>query len=99
MTAFRVQAGVLLLGLAGVLAIAPSPAGATVAAANTCATTLPKDAKTIFDAALPKVAPGVDLRSVLTDATRNLVLSGTIPRGTARESATEAAGCLKQAEN
>ena len=41
-------------------------ARADSAAANDCAASLSKDAKTIFDATLPQVAPGADLRSLLT---------------------------------
>ena len=67
------------------------------AAANACAAGLSKDARAIFDAALPKVAPGVDLKAMVTSTTRSLAFSGTIDRGTARESAQEAGVCLKKA--
>jgi len=82
--------------LAG-LSVIPA-AHADVAAANACAASLPKDAKAIYDATLPQVGPGVDLRSIVTSNTRHLALSGVIARDTARSSAVEAAACLKHAE-
>ena len=87
--------GMLALGLA---CVGAARAGQVdKAAATTCASGLSKDAKAIFDASLPKVTPGVDLRSVVTSTTRSLAFSGTIDRGTARESAVEAGACLKKA--
>jgi hypothetical protein len=49
----------------------------------------PKDAKAIFNATLPQVAPGSDLRSLLTSSTRTLAIFGTIDRGNARERLSE----------
>jgi hypothetical protein len=87
--------GMLALGLA---CAGTARAGqAEMAAANACAAGLPKDAKTIFDATLPKVGPGIELKSVVTSTTRSLAMSGAIERDTARESATEAGACLKKA--
>jgi hypothetical protein len=102
MTGFRAtrrSAVVLAVVLAVMLACmsAPGPARANTAAANTCAAGLSKDAKSIFDATLPKVGPGVDLKSVVTSTTRGLAMAGTIGVGTARESAEEAGTCLKKA--
>ena len=71
--------------------------GADTAAAKACAATLPKDAKAIFDATLPQIGPGADLRSLVTSNTRSLALSGSIDRGSARQSATAAGECLKRA--
>jgi hypothetical protein len=85
----------LALGLA---CVGTARAGqAETAAANACAAGLSKDAKAIFDAALPKVVPGVDLKSMVTSTTRSLAFSGQIDPGTARGSATEAGTCLKKA--
>jgi hypothetical protein len=75
--------------------LAASEARADTSAANACATRLPKDAKAIFDATLSQVAPGSDLRSLVTANTRSLAISGDIDRGSARQSATAAAKCLK----
>jgi hypothetical protein len=98
MTGFRAtRRSVVVLALGLACAPALGPARADTAAANTCAAGLSKDARTIFDATLPKVAPGVDLKSVVTSTTRGLAMSGTIDRGTARESATQAGTCLKKA--
>lgn len=88
--------GCVVVGL--VWALAAPRAQADLAAANACAAGLSKDARTIFDATLPQVGPGVDLRAVVTSTTRHLAMSGTIARDTARGSATEAAGCLKRAQ-
>jgi hypothetical protein len=75
--------------------IVTTAASADPAAAQACATKLPKDAKAIFNATLPQVVPGSDLRSLLTANTRRLAFSGSIDRGSARESATAASECLK----
>ena len=66
-------------------------------AANACATKLSPDAKTIFDATLPQVVPGANLRSLLTASTRKLAYAGAIDVGSARASATAASQCLRLA--
>jgi hypothetical protein len=78
-------------------ALYTSGARADEAAANSCAAALPKDAKAIFDATLPQVGPGVDLRGLVTTNTRSLAMAGTIDRGSARQSAVAAAQCLERA--
>ncbi len=87
---------VLVLSLFLPIAGWTSGAHADAAAANACAASLPKDAKTIFDTTLPQVGPGADLRSLLTTNTRSLAMNGTISRGDARSSAQAAAKCLEQ---
>jgi len=79
------------------VAVSAGPAWADAAAAQKCATTLPKDGRAIFQATLPQVQPGTDLREVVTASTRTLVQSGQIDRGTARDSAMAAAQCLRLA--
>jgi hypothetical protein len=76
---------------------AASRAHADAAAANACAAHLDKDAKAIYDATLPEVTPGADLRELLTSNTRRLAMSGTISFGDARQSATAASECLQLA--
>lgn len=93
----RSVAGAAGLALPLLLAFASQGIGADTAAATACASKLPKDAKAIFDAMLPQIGPGADLRSLLTTNTRSLAMAGTIDRGSARESATAAAGCLQRA--
>jgi hypothetical protein len=66
-------------------------------AAQACAAKLPKDAQAIFGATLPQLAPGTDLRDVVTATTRQLVMDGKIDRGNARPSAMSAAKCLRLA--
>jgi len=86
----------LALSLLLPLVCAAQVSRADSTAANDCAASLPKDAKTIFDTTLPQVRPGADLRSLLTTNTRSLAISGTIDRGSARQSATAAAKCLQR---
>jgi hypothetical protein len=95
----RVRIALLLGALLPAVVVAPAAqAGqADKAAANACAAGLSKDAKAIYDATLPKVVPGVDLKSTVTSTTRSLAFGGTIDRGTARTSAQEAGVCLKKA--
>jgi hypothetical protein len=81
------------------IAIAPTGASASSTAADSCAAGLPRDAKAIFEATLPQVARGSDLRALVTTNTRSLAMSGAIDRGTARQSATAAAQCLQRADN
>jgi hypothetical protein len=79
------------------IAFAPIPAHADTGAANACAEKLSPDARAIFDATLPQVVPGADLRSLLTANTRKLAFAGAIEVGNARASATEASQCLRLA--
>jgi hypothetical protein len=76
---------------------AATEARADTAAATSCATGLPKDARAIFDATLPQLAPGGDLRAMVTANTRSLALAGKIEPDTARDSAKAAAVCLERA--
>ncbi|HTU56316.1 MAG TPA: hypothetical protein VMF62_20295 [Acetobacteraceae bacterium] len=94
--AVRRAAFVLPLCLA--LPLVANDARADVAAAKACAAQLPTEAKTIFDATLPKMTPGADLRAVVTASTRSLTTSGAIDPAGARPSAIAAAKCLRQAD-
>ena len=89
------QARPTLLALILFVALAPMAAHADAAAMNACAAKLSPDAKMIFDKTLPQVGPNSDLRTLLTSSARSLVMSGTIKRGDARQSATAAGECLK----
>jgi hypothetical protein len=89
----------LMLPLLVALVSPASNARADTRAANACAARLDKDAKTIYDATLPELTPGSDLRSLLTKHTRGLAMSGTISFGDARQSATAASECLQLARN
>ena len=93
----RSVAGAAAFALPLLLAFTSQGISADTAAATACAAKLPKDAKAIFDATLPQVGPGADLRGLLTTNTRSLAMAGTIDRWSARESATAAAGCLERA--
>ena len=76
--------------------LAVTAAHADSAAASACAARLPPDARVIYNATLPKVTPGTNLRDLLTTNARSLALSGTIDRGNARQSATAAGECLQR---
>ncbi len=94
---FTAGAAALALALALPVVMGVDGARADSAAANACAATLPKDARTIFDSTLPQVTPNADLRSLVIANTRKLAMAGTIDRGNARGSATAAAKCLQLA--
>jgi hypothetical protein len=93
----RFITGRLAVALAALFALvmATQDARADAAAANDCAARLAKDARAIFDATLPQLKPGTDLRTVVTARARSLAISGAIARDTARQSATEAGTCLR----
>lgn len=71
-----------------------SVAHADATSAKACGAKLPKEAQVIFNQTLPQIAPGADVKGVLTNTTRSLAMNGTINRGTARASAQAAYKCL-----
>lgn len=73
----------------------PSMAG--LPEAKSCASGLDANGQMIFNAALPQVAPGADLKGVLTATTKSFVKSGQIKRGDAKPAAMAAGECLKLA--
>lgn len=79
------------------LALGAVPALAGQAEAQSCAAGLDANGQMIFNAALPQVAPGADLKGVVTDTTKSLVKSGQIKRGDAKPAAMAAGECLKLA--
>lgn len=93
----RFVAAAAALALPLLMTFATPGISADTAAAKACAAKLPKDAKAIFDVTLPQIGPGADLRSLLTANTRSLAMSGSIDRGSARQSAVAAAECLQRA--
>ena len=86
------------LCVAALLAIGTS-AHADRAAGDACAAKLSGDAKTIYSATVTQVAGGGDVRSVITDTTRSLAMSGKIDRGAARGNAEAAGQCLAQVKS
>ena len=81
----------------GLLAVTAAPAFAGQAEAQSCAAGLDANAQLIFSTALPQVAPGADLKGVVTGATKSLVKGGQIKRGDAKPAAMAAGECLKLA--
>lgn len=72
-----------------------SAAAADSTAAEQCAAGLGKDPRAIYDACSGSVQPSTNLKELLTEKTRGLVLAGAVTRGTARDSAREASACLE----
>lgn len=81
----------------GLLAVSAVPALAGHAEAQSCASGLDANGQLIFTTALPQVAPGADLKGIVTGTAKSLVKSGQIKRGDARPSAEAAGACLKLA--
>lgn len=81
------------------LALTVAPATAGQPEAKQCAAGLDANSRQIFDAVLPKVAPGVKLKGELTSVVRDMVKSGKLQRADAKPAATSAAECLKLAVN
>ncbi|TDT94511.1 MULTISPECIES: hypothetical protein [Azorhizobium] len=71
-----------------------SSAYADRAAADKCAAKLDANGKKIYQASAPSIAPGADIRSVVTDQTKALVMGGTISRSAAKPAAEAAGSCL-----
>ncbi|CAH1661368.1 conserved exported hypothetical protein [Hyphomicrobiales bacterium] len=66
------------------------------AGAAACATKLGKSAQLIYNKVAPQAPGTADLRGLVTDQTRSLVMSGQISRGDARPAAEAAGQCLEQ---
>lgn len=78
--------------------LAGGVAQADQAAGNACAASLTPDGKAIYSAVMAAGDSG-DLRSIVTDTTKSLAMSGQIDRGNARSNAQAAAQCLEQARS
>ncbi len=83
---------------ASALLFSAVPSFADRAAADKCAAGLSADSKLIYAAAIGSVAPGVDLKDVVTSKTRSLVFAGKLGRGGARTAAEAAGTCLVKAK-
>lgn len=73
----------------------PAAAFAGQPEADTCAAKLTPDGQKIYAATAPRIAPGVDLRTVITTEVRKLVMSGELSRDTAKKNAPAAGSCLQ----
>lgn len=82
--------------LAAIAPFAIAPALADSAGAATCAAKLGKPARLIYNTVAPQASGSADLRGLITDQTRGLVMSGQISRGDARPAAEAAGQCLAQ---
>lgn len=82
---------------AALLLLLPAAAHAGVPEAKICAASLDVNAAMIFNATLPSVKPGADLRALVTATTKQLVMSGKLARADAKPAAMAAGACLKLA--
>jgi hypothetical protein len=80
---------VALLLLSGGPALA-----ADAAAAGACAAKLPPNGRLIYDAVAPSVKPDSDLKSLVPEKVRPIVMSGKLDRATAQAIAPAAGECL-----
>lgn len=82
-----------------VLLLLPAPAMAGQQEADKCAASLSAPAQQIYKSAAPHVTPTSDLRDVVTQQTRSLVMSGQISRADARANAQSAGMCLQKLQS
>lgn len=80
--------------LSASLAFTATAALADKQAADQCAAGLSPDSKVIYDDVAPSVTADTDLRSVVTERTKALVMDGKIKMASARPSAVAAGECL-----
>lgn len=79
--------------LLGVLAV--SSARADTKQAQSCASALATESRTIYEASAADVVAGGDIKATLESKTRSLVMDGKVARSSARGSAEAAGACLK----
>ena len=87
------------LFIACTLILAPLTVMASQPEATSCAAKLDANSKLVFDSTIGAIKPGADLKTILTDNTKKLVMDGKLSRGIAKDAATAAANCLKLAAN
>ncbi|GGF73749.1 hypothetical protein GCM10007301_36940 [Azorhizobium oxalatiphilum] len=80
--------------LAACLIGSTAPALADKASSEACAAGLSADGKTIYKASAPAITPTANIRDVVTEKTRSLVMGGSIGRANAKTDAEAAGGCL-----
>ncbi|HEY5305594.1 MAG TPA: hypothetical protein VIJ52_02850 [Pseudolabrys sp.] len=80
------------------LSLASVPSFADRASADACATKLPANAQMVYAATIGSVTPTADLKSIVRSKTRSLVMDGKLKRAEAKDAATAAGDCLKEAK-
>ncbi|TCK27963.1 hypothetical protein EV667_1958 [Ancylobacter aquaticus] len=95
---FARAAGLSTAACAALVLMASGGARADQAAGNACAASLTADGKAIYAAVMAAGDSG-DLRTIVTDTTKSLAMSGQIDRGSARSNAEAAGQCLEQARS
>lgn len=93
----RHKSVLLAAGIVAVLSLSAVPSFADRAAADKCATGLSAESKLIYADSIGSVAPGIDLKDLVTSKTRSLVFAGKVGRGEARAAARAAGACLLKA--
>ncbi|WP_419914419.1 hypothetical protein [Hoeflea sp.] len=81
------------------LVLLPVSAVAGQSEADACAAALNAPAKQIYDASAPHVTPASDLRDVVRQQARSLVMSGQMTRQTAQDNAMSAGRCLQELQS
>ena len=95
---FARAGGLSTAACAALVLLAGGMARADQAAGNACAASLTPDGKAIYSAVMAAGDSG-DLRTIVTDTTKSLAMSGQIDRGNARANAQAAGQCLEQARS
>ena len=80
-----------------ILAASGGAALADKAAADACAANLDANGKAIYAASIGLIGTG-DVKSIVTDQTKSLVMAGSLSKGVAREAAMAALPCLEKAQ-
>ena len=81
------------------LILLPASAWAGQSEADACAEKLAPPAQQIYTAAAPHVTPGSNLRDVIREQARGLVVAGEMTRGEARANARAAGLCLQKLQS
>ena len=77
------------------LVISPVTVLADQKSADACAAKLPKDSAAIYSNTLAQIAPGANVRDVVVNVTRGMVMAGRLSRTSARPAAEAAGTCLE----
>lgn len=82
-------------GAIAVFVFLPAAAFANQQAADSCAAKLPKNPAAIYSASVTQISPDSDIRAIVTNVTRGMVMNGDLSRGDAKPAAEAAGACLR----
>lgn len=77
------------------LLTSPLPVFANQKSADDCASKLPKDSAAIYSNTVAQISPGANIKDLVVEITRGLVMDGRLSRANARPAAEAAGNCLK----